>query len=132
MSDTPRTDKATWRCIGPYVEYDFSCTLERELAAMTKERDELSDRIEQLKKERDALRVEVKWLKHELDCGANNAERNCMELLVERDALRAKLDQHKGVISIREYINLAQLKGEGSIREYLDLRQPTHQEKETK
>lgn len=48
MSDTPRTDEAwgVWPYAGPGVHANFARGLERELAAMTAERDELLRSVE--------------------------------------------------------------------------------------
>jgi len=49
MSNTPRTDAASFVprgiYIGRIVEYDFSCKLETELAAVTAERDALKAKL---------------------------------------------------------------------------------------
>jgi hypothetical protein len=61
MSDTPRTDEAEIRCIDEpveglgMVEVDFARQLERELAAVTAERDRLRERVERLEEAGDNL-----------------------------------------------------------------------------
>jgi hypothetical protein len=52
MSDTPRTDYYTKRlrsfCDDEYVPIEFARQLERELAAVTKERDRLAEALREL------------------------------------------------------------------------------------
>jgi chromosome segregation ATPase len=81
MSDTPRTDAAETGALYGTVHCDFARTLERELATVTRERDDMGDSLE-------AYRIGVKHLHEELDT-----------LTRERDALRAEVESLREVLT---------------------------------
>ena len=64
--NTPRTDAATYRadCLGATLvtNRDCPCALERELAAITAERDQLRARAELAEAERAKERARLDWL----------------------------------------------------------------------
>jgi hypothetical protein len=56
VSDTPRTDAAVWDEHDPFVAVGHLCRImERELAAVTQERDALAARVKRLEEAGDAL-----------------------------------------------------------------------------
>lgn len=81
MSDTPRTDEREHEWDEPpinnWVESAFARTLERELSAMTVERDKLDEELTTLNSQYDSAMVRV------------------AKLAAERDALRSELEGHK-------------------------------------
>jgi hypothetical protein len=117
MSDTPRTDAAAifvWHGVADerplqVVDVNVSRTLERELAAVTRERDEARtdclawsagaiDTVGALRTERDALERERDEAKNRfinvaLDMSMAHAERNALRAEVER--LRGALSDEK-------------------------------------
>ena len=161
MSDTPRTDKATYRCIGPYVESDFARTLERELAAMTKDRDSWRqqnyDRVGDLFKvsgKRDRLLAELSAMTKERDERDElRAKMECYDpyfreldlLRHERDGLKAECDALSNLLwehptapcdqnSIWESMKRVQAlyhERDALRAELAQFQQPTHQEQET-
>jgi cytochrome c556 len=56
VSDTPRTDEAVWDEHDPFAAVGHLCrTMERELAAVTQERDALAARIKRLEEAGDTM-----------------------------------------------------------------------------